>query len=78
MITIYDLRIMNDTLINYYKDYEPQNEKKLLKHKIIQELLNNEKCFDKISKEDAIKILRDIGVSEPNVETTYEDITKLH
>lgn len=76
MITISDLQIMNDTLINYYKDYEPQNEKKLLKHRIIQELLKTEKCFDTISKEDAIKILRDIGISDQNIETTYEDIIK--
>lgn len=78
MITIDDLKIMNDTLINYYNDYEPQNEKKILKHRIIQALLNEKKCFDKISKEDAIKILKDIGVSDQNIETTYENITKLN
>lgn len=76
MITINDLRLMNDTLINYYKDYEPQNEKKLLKHRIIQEILKTEKCFNKISKEDAIKILKDIGISESNIDSTYNDIIK--
>lgn len=76
MITIKDLRIMNDTLINYYKDYESQNKKKLLKHRIIQEVLKNEDCFNKMSKEDAIKILEDIGVSKANIESTYKDIIK--
>lgn len=76
MITINDLRLMNDTLINYYKDYEPQNEKKLLKHRIIQEILKTEKCFNKMSKEDAKKILKDIGISESNIDSTYNDIIK--
>lgn len=76
MITINDLRLMNDTLINYYKDYETQNEKKLLKHRIIQEILKTEKCFNKMSKEDAIKILKDIGISESNIESIYNDIIK--
>ncbi len=76
MITINELRLMNDTLINYYKDYEPQNEKKLLKHRIIQEILKTEKCFNKMSKEDAIKILKDIGISESNIDSTYNDIIK--
>lgn len=76
MITINDLRLMNDTLINYYKDYEPQNEKKLLKHRIIQEILKTEKCFNKMSKEDARKILKDIGISESNIDSTYNDIIK--
>lgn len=76
MITINDLRLMNDTLINYYKDYEPQNEKKLLKHRIIQEILKTEKCFNKMSKEDAIKILKDIGISESNIDSTYNNIIK--
>ncbi len=76
MITINDLRLMNDTLINYYKDYEPQNEKKLLKHRIIQEILKTEKCFNKMSKEDAKKILKDIGISESNIDSTYNNIIK--
>lgn len=76
MITINDLRLMNDTLINYYKEYEPQNEKKLLKHRIIQEILKTEKCFNKMSKEDAMKILKDIGISENNIDSTYNDIIK--
>lgn len=76
MITIKDLRLMNDTLINYYKDYEPRNEKKLLKHRIIQEILKTEKCFNKMSKEDTIKILKDIGISESNIESTYKEIIK--
>lgn len=76
MITINDLRLMNDTLINYYKDYEPQNEKKLLKHRIIQEVLKTEKCFNKMSKEDAKKILKDIGISESNIDSTYNNIIK--
>lgn len=74
MTTINDLKIMNDTLINYYKDYEPQNEKKLLKHRIIKEILEMKDCFSTIIKEDAIEILRDIGISEQNIDKVYKEL----
>lgn len=77
MTTINDLKIMNDTLINYYKDYEPQNEKKLLKHRVIREILRNQDCFNIISREDAIRILRDIGISEPNIDMVYKEIKNI-
>ena len=76
MTTLKDIKIMNDTLINYYQNPDSKNEKKLLKHKIIQEILNIENCFNKMSKENAIKILKDIGISENNIDIVYYDIIK--
>jgi hypothetical protein len=74
MITLNDIRIMNDTLVNYYKDFKPEDEKKLLKHRIIQEILKIDNCFNKISKEEAIKLLSDIGITESEIEATYNDL----
>lgn len=74
MITLDDLKLMNDTLINYYSKGESKDDKKKLKHSIIKEVLNLEKCFEIISRDEAIKILRDIGIAEDKLQMTYEEI----
>ncbi len=76
MITLNDLRLMNDTLINYYSDYKPKDEKKILKYSIIKEVLKIDKCFEKITKEEAIKILKDIGIAENKLELTYQEVLR--
>lgn len=73
-MTLNDLKLMNDTLINYYSDGKTKDEKKKLKHNIIKEVLNTERCFEKITKEEAIKILRDIGITEDKLEIIYQEI----
>lgn len=73
-MTLNDLKLMNDTLINYYSDGKTKDEKRKLKHTIIKEVLNTERCFEKITKEEAIKILRDIGIAEDKLEIVYQEI----
>ena len=74
MTTLEDLKLMNDTLINYYNDYESTNEKKILKHKIIQEVLNIENCFNKITKNEALALLKDLGITASQIEIVYSQI----
>lgn len=76
-MTLNDLKLMNDTLINYYSDNKTKNEKKKLKHNIIKEVLNTERCFEKITKDEAIQILRDIGIAEDKLEIIYQNIIAL-
>lgn len=74
MTTLNDLKLLNDTLINYYSNDKNKDEKKILKHSIIKEVLNTERCFEKITKEEAINILKDLGISEDKLEVTYQDV----
>ena len=76
MVSLEDVVLMNDALINYYEKSNPKNEKRLLKHEIIRKVLKTENCFNKISKEDALKILKDIGVHESQTESVYYNIAK--
>lgn len=76
MITLNDIKLMNDALINYCRDYKPDDEKKLLKHMIIQTILEDENCFKKMPKEEAVKILEDIGIIESEIESAYNDIIR--
>ena len=76
MITLNDLKLMNDTLINYYSDDKTKDEKKILKHRVIKEILNIERCFEKITKDETIKILKDLGVSEDKLEDVYKDLLR--
>lgn len=73
MTTLNDLKLMNDTLINYYSDDRRKDEKKILKHNIIKQVLNTERIFEKITKEEAIKILKDLGISEDKLEDVYRE-----
>lgn len=73
-MTLNDIKLMNDTLINYYSSDKTKDEKKVLKHSIIKEVLNTERCFEKITKEEAIKILKDLGISEDKLESIYKEI----
>lgn len=73
-MTLDNLKLMNDTLINYYSDGKTKDDKKKLKHNIIKKFLNTERCFEKITKEELIKILRDIGIAEDKLEIIYQEI----
>lgn len=76
MIELKDLKMMNDTKINYYTQYEPQNEKKLLKHRIIKEVLKFDNCFFNMKKEEATQILKDVGIEESKVNLVYNNIIR--
>lgn len=74
MTTLNDLKLMNDTLITYYSDDRRKDEKKILKHNIIKQVLNTERIFEKITKEEAIKILKDLGISEDKLDDVYREV----
>lgn len=74
MMTLSDLKLMNDTLITYYSDDRRKDEKKVLKHSIIKQVLNTERIFEKITREEAIKILRDLEISEDKLEDVYREV----
>ncbi len=74
MPTLNYLKLINDTLINYYSDSQNKDEKKILKHNIIKEVLNIERCFEKITKEEAIGILKDLGISKDKLENVYQEV----
>ena len=74
MMTLSDLKLMNDTLITYYSDDRRKKEKKVLKHSIIKQVLNTERIFEKITREEAIKILRDLEISEDKLEDVYREV----
>lgn len=74
MTTLNDLKLMNDTLITYYSDDRRKDEKKILKHNIIKQVLNTERIFEKITKEEAIKILKDLGISEDRLDEVYGEV----
>ncbi len=76
MIQLNDLKMMNDIKINYYAEYEPQNEKKLLKHRIIKEVLKIDNCFLNMKKEEAVQILKDIGIEENKINLVYNNIVR--
>ncbi|MBQ3408371.1 MAG: hypothetical protein IJH12_04105 [Clostridia bacterium] len=71
MTIIDELKLMNYTKIDYLKalgkDYK--------KNDLIRQFLKEESCFSKVSKEDALLVLRSIGVSERNLEKTYMEVT---
>ncbi len=73
-MTLSDLKLMNDTLITYYSDDRRKDEKKVLKHSIIKQVLNTERIFEKITREEAIKILRDLEISEDKLEDVYREV----
>ena len=70
MTKIDDLIIMNDTMIIYQTKLGIKPSRNL----IIREMLKDRTLFKKLQKKDALIILRDIGVSEQNLETVYNDI----
>ena len=64
------LRENNNKLIKLNSD----DEKKLKKHKIIQKILNDDKCFFKMEIEYAYSILRDLGINEKDLKQVYMEL----
>ena len=73
MTQIEQIKLMNDTTILYLKSIGESTKR----NKIINKILEDETCFFKITKEDAITILEDIGVSKNNIETIYSDLISI-
>ena len=73
MIQFEQIKLMNDTTILYLESIG-QNTKR---NKIINKILEDDTCFFKITKEDAIIILEDIGISKSNIESIYSDLISI-
>lgn len=71
MTSVEVLKLMNYTKIDCLKS----TGKDYTKNDLIRQLLKDEACFFKINKEDALLILKSIGVSEENLEKTYSEVT---
>lgn len=68
MITqIKQIDLMNDSMITYLKKIGEATQR----NEIIKQILKDEACFFKIEKEDAYIILKDIGVSQEQVDSVY-------
>lgn len=70
MTQLNELRIMNDTMIIYLKKLGIDCQRNY----IVKNILEDDSCFYKMSKEDAILILKEIGV-QSNIENIYAELT---
>lgn len=71
MTSIEVLKLMNYTKIDCLRAIGSDFKR----NDLIRQLLKDEACFFKINKEDALLILKSIGVSEENLEKTYSEVT---
>lgn len=67
---IEELRLMNETRIRYLNKIN----KDTYRNQIINKILEDEACFFKMEKEDALILLEDIGISKDNIESIYNDL----
>lgn len=70
MISIEELRIMNDTMIKYLNSLGIESKR----NEVIRQILKDDDCFSKINKDDAYIILEDIGVNKREIPYVYESI----
>lgn len=68
------LRNINKKLININKN----NNILLKKYKLIEMLLNDDKCFFKISIEEAYNILRDLEIKEEDIKNVYKELIDIN
>lgn len=68
---IEELRLKNDFLIS---KYESKDDSNYIKYGIIKKLLSDDKCFFKISFEDAYSILIDLGYDENEALDVYKKL----
>lgn len=69
-----DIKLMNDTMIKYLSSLGKSTQR----NEIIKNILEDDKCFEKISKDDAYMILKDIGVSEEKIESIYLNLVSIN
>ncbi len=66
MKKIEEIKLMNETMINYLKDKGLD----IKRNEIIKQILQDEACFFKMSKEEAYIVLTDVGVKK-NIDEMY-------
>ena len=70
MTNIQQVKLMNETTILYLKKLGKSTKR----NEIVNNILEDEACFFKINKNDAYIILKDIGVSESNLDEVYSEL----
>lgn len=63
------LRLINDKFLEIKTD-----ENDIVKHQLIKKVLNDDKCFFKMSVEQAYAILRDLDFSEEELKGIYSEL----
>lgn len=63
------LRLINNKFLEIKTD-----ENELKKHQLIKKVLNDDKCFFKMSIEQAYAILRDLDFSEEELKEIYSEL----
>ena len=63
------LRHINDKFLEIKTDND-----ELKKHQLIRKILNDDKCFFKMSVEQAYAILRDLDFSEEELKEIYSEL----
>lgn len=69
MTQLDEIRIMNDTMINYLKKLGINAKK----NETIQKIFEDDACFFKMNKQDAVLILNEVGIKE-NIEEIYSNL----
>ena len=70
MTQLNELKIINDSTIVYLKKLN-RNYKR---NKIIKHILDDDACFFKMNKNEAYIILQNIGISNEQIDSIYENL----
>ncbi len=70
MITLRNLRLMNESMILYLKKLGKSTKR----NEIIRNILKYNNCFLKMKEEDAKDMLKSIGVEEDRLDLVYSEI----
>ena len=62
-----EIRLMNESMIKYLESIGKNAQRNI----IIKNILEDEKCFQKLDKEDDYMILKDIGISSEKIDYIY-------
>ena len=70
MTQLEELKIINDANILYLKKIN----KNCQRNEVIKKILEDETCFFKMNKEDACLVLKEIGISEDELDSIYNKL----
>jgi hypothetical protein len=62
-----EIRLMNESMIKYLESLGKSAQRNI----IIKNILEDEKCFQKLEKEDSYMILKDVGISAEKIDYIY-------
>ena len=70
MISLKDLKLMNYIKIDCLKELQQDTTR----NELVKQILKDDEWINKIKKEDAFIIFKDIGIDEEKFEETYKDL----